>query len=221
MTDRSRRRTPMPAPPPSAPATTPRSTADRASSCRRSSPSWARADSASSRSARATWRVRLRRPAGRRPGRRSSGDRAGATQPGHERPGRDRRPRDAGCRPDLGGHRPTGDPAADAADRGRTSRVADEPRRTVRAIAVAGCGVFQPRRDRRAARVRQGDRLGGSRPAGRPQRVVTRRSTASSAPALVEAGEAVEYGQELAGIELVALRCRPAAGPERLMFSGS
>ncbi len=68
-------------------------------------------------------------------------------------------------------------------------------------------GVFQPRPDvKPGTRVRNGDRLGAVDMLGIPQEVVAPADGILGA-SLVEAGQAVEYGQELIVIELAG---RPA-----------
>ena len=63
-------------------------------------------------------------------------------------------------------------------------------------------GTFQPRSEAKAgARVRSGDRLGAVDMLGVPQDVVAPADGIVGA-SLVDAGEAVEYGQELIVIEL-------------------
>src|SRR5205814_1751957 len=63
-------------------------------------------------------------------------------------------------------------------------------------------GVFQPRTDMKpGTRVRDGDRLGAVDMLGIPQEVVAPADGILGA-SLVEAGQAVEYGQELIVIEL-------------------
>ena len=76
-------------------------------------------------------------------------------------------------------------------------------------------GVFQPRTELKpGTRVRNGDRLGAVDMLGIPQEVVAPADGILGA-SLVEAGQAVEYGQELIVIELAARAGRPERG---LMF---
>ena len=86
----------------------------------------------------------------------------------------------------------------------RTGGAAAEDRRPVEPRAVAtspAVGIYQPRADARAGtRVRAGDRLGMVDMLGVPQEVVAP-SDGLVGASLVEAGEAVEYGQELVVIE--------------------
>ncbi len=86
-----------------------------------------------------------------------------------------------------------------------------------RAIATSpAVGVYQPRKDLSVgARVRAGDRLGFVDLLGVPQEVVAPVDGLVGA-SLVEAGEAVEYGQELVVIELAGAPSGvgdPSSGP--------
>jgi biotin carboxyl carrier protein len=81
---------------------------------------------------------------------------------------------------------------------GQGSAHHDEPRAVATSPAV---GIYQPRAEARAGtRVRAGDRLGMVDMLGVPQEVVAP-SDGLVGASLVEAGEAVEYGQELVVIE--------------------
>ena len=146
-------------------------------------------------------RVRLRRPADgtvahdRRASDRARGDRArgqaGAVPAAH-----------------AGGMTPVG-PGREARDgrearEGRESRDGhdgsglDEPRAVATSPAV---GIYQPRAEARAGtRVRAGDRIDMVDMLGVPQEVVAPMDGLVGA-SLVEAGDAVEYGQELVVIE--------------------
>jgi biotin carboxyl carrier protein len=87
-----------------------------------------------------------------------------------------------------------GRPGGDGHDASRL----DEPRAIATSPAV---GIYQPRAEARAGtRVRAGDRLGMVDMLGVPQEVVAPMDGLVGA-SLVEAGEAVEYGQELVVIE--------------------
>jgi biotin carboxyl carrier protein len=87
-----------------------------------------------------------------------------------------------------------GRPGGDGHDAARL----DEPRAIATSPAV---GIYQPRAEARAGtRVRAGDRLGMVDMLGVPQEVVAPMDGLVGA-SLVEAGEAVEYGQELVVIE--------------------
>jgi acetyl-CoA carboxylase biotin carboxyl carrier protein len=124
------------------------------------------------------WRVRLRRPATASGSRdRRAGDRAASerqTERGPERPPR--------------AHHHT-EPAASV--RTDSRNVATSP----------AVGVYQPRKDLTAgARVRAGDRLGAVDMLGIPQEVVSPVDGIVGV-SLVEAGDAVEYGQQLIVIE--------------------
>ena len=125
------------------------------------------------------WRVRLRRPSAstgnrdRRAGDRTAADRA--TEKATERP------------PRAHPHHP--EPSASVRTDSRS--VATSP----------AVGVYQPRKDLTAgARVRAGDRLGAVDMLGIAQEVVSP-VDGMVGTSLVEAGDAVEYGQELIVIE--------------------
>ncbi|HSO30768.1 MAG TPA: biotin/lipoyl-containing protein [Candidatus Sulfomarinibacteraceae bacterium] len=166
------------------------------------------------------WRVRLRRPAGAGPshGRRAT-DRPSRAHPGHEQHGHPaaapephRPPRAAhaagtvastngsggpslapvgpGRSTDPASPAATPDPAAAAATAGR-SRIATSP----------AVGVFQPGpKAVGGTRVRAGDRLGAVDMLGVPQEVVSP-VDGIVVGVIVEAGTAVEYGQELINLE--------------------
>jgi len=170
------------------------------------------------------WKVRLRGPGhGPNLGRRAS-DRASRAQPGHaghghapgalegHRPARPANVAVAGAPHSTNGSGPvTPSPAtgtlADAGDAGRRHDDADSRRTVATSPAV---GIFRPRKETPSgARVRSGDALGIVDVLGIPQEVVAPTDGVVGAT-LVEAGEAVEYGQELVVIELVSA---PAAGP--------
>jgi biotin carboxyl carrier protein len=125
------------------------------------------------------WRVRLRRPATAGGSRdRRAADRAASDRPterGPERPPR--------------AHHHLPEPAASVRTDSRS--VATSP----------AVGVFQPRKDLTAgARVRAGDRLGAVDMLGIAQEVVSPVDGIVGV-SLVEAGDAVEYGQELIVVE--------------------
>jgi biotin carboxyl carrier protein len=149
------------------------------------------------------WHVRLRRPAegaptgsarDRRPGERERSARGpgvpataygqtGLTPVGPGRDGRD------GERDGRDGR--DGPQTRDGAARDQGRIVASSP----------AVGIFKPRPDARAGtRVRAGDRLGSVDMLGVPQEVVAPADGVVGA-SLVEAGDAVEYGQELILIE--------------------
>jgi biotin carboxyl carrier protein len=151
------------------------------------------------------WRVRLRRPGAsaasaiareRRPGERERAARSGASQ--------------GGTHAAAGGMTPVG-PGREARDAhngrepgafrdGRTDGRIDD-----RIVATSpAVGIFQPRAEARAGtRVRAGDRLGAVDMLGVPQEVVAPSDGVVGA-SLVEAGDAVEYGQELILIEFAS-----------------
>jgi biotin carboxyl carrier protein len=166
------------------------------------------------------WHVRLRRPYGIGPGEgRRVTDRPSRTQPGHEGHGHGR----AG----VESHRPARPPAAastssggatgitagsgaasaatNGASSGSRARSHDVDKERSRSIATSpAVGTFNPGpRATSGTRVRAGDSLGTVDMLGIPQDI--------PAPAdgivgqtLVEAGMAVEYGQELIRLELTA-----------------
>jgi len=162
------------------------------------------------------WRIRLRRPAGAGPqyGRRAA-DRAGQRiHPGHDGVGAPAAVRPAGSLPAgppalAGSSNGSGGPALAPVgpgragdDPGRGNDAADPPAAARGPIATSpAVGVFQPGPAAAGGtRVRTGDRLGVVDMLGIPHDVV--------APAdgivigvIVEAGTAVEYGQELVHIE--------------------
>ncbi len=100
--------------------------------------------------------------------------------------------------------------AADARQEAAVTRPADDPVAANRAVAVSpAVGYFRPRPDLVAgARVRAGDRLGVVDVLGVAQEVVAPADGIVGAT-LVEAGEPVEYGQEIVEIEFLD---RPVAG---------
>jgi biotin carboxyl carrier protein len=173
------------------------------------------------------WKVRLRRPGqGPNLGRRAT-DRPSRAQPGHaghgHAPGaleghRPARPAGvvgaavAGTPHSTNGSAPPGTSAPVAgqpseSEGGRRREDADLHRIVATSPAV---GIFRPRKQAGSgARVRSGDPLAVVDVLGIPQEVVAPIDGVVG-ETLVEAGEAVEYGQELIVIELVTA---PAAGP--------
>jgi biotin carboxyl carrier protein len=160
------------------------------------------------------WTVRVRRPAegaGRHS--RRQADRASRSQPGHaghghgpaafegHRTARDARPAAGGGTISSNGAS-AGDSAGDAGmTKQRSSDGGSDPHRVV--ATSPAVGVFQPRSELTpGTRVRGGDRLGAVDMLGIPQEVVAPADGILGA-CLVEAGQAVEYGQELIIIELV------------------
>jgi biotin carboxyl carrier protein len=153
------------------------------------------------------WRVRLRRPVDgaatgareRRPGERERAGRSGAGPAGSHLPagltavGPGREGRDAR---DGRGRLP----ARDGGDR-RDVEGREDGRFVASSPAV---GIFQPRPEARAGtKVRAGDRLGSVDMLGIPQEVVAPSDGVVGA-SLVEAGDAVEYGQDLILIEFAS-----------------
>ena len=150
------------------------------------------------------WRVRLRRPGDqlaaaareRKPGDRERAARAASASAGAAHahaglmpvgPGRDGR--DGDGRDGRDGHEPR-----DGTGRDQARIVATSP----------AVGIFKPRPEARAGtRVRAGDRLGSIDMLGVPQEVVAPADGLVGA-SLVEAGDAVEYGQELILIEFAS-----------------
>ena len=149
------------------------------------------------------WRVRLRRPAdgAARAERRPTGS-ASRSQPGHAGHGHGPLPTE--------GHRAArqGSPSANGASHGQQVPVGpgrgtgpDAPADGPTVASSPAVGIYRPDPDSTAGRrVRAGDRLGVVDMLGVPQEVL--------APAdgvlgeqLVDAGDAVEYGQELVVIE--------------------
>jgi biotin carboxyl carrier protein len=135
------------------------------------------------------WQVRLRRPFGAGPGEgRRLTDRPSRAQPGHEGHGHAR----AGVESHRGGTgTSTNGTGGDGADRKRT-------------ITSPAVGIFQPgARAASGTRVRAGDSLGTVNVIGVPQDILAPADGMVGAT-LVEAGTAVEYGQDLIRIELAA-----------------
>ena len=159
------------------------------------------------------WKVRLRRPAGGADGivhGRRATDRPSRPQPGHA--GHGHAP--AG----IESHRGAASPRRrDRARRrsGPAGRAAGPARDPNRAVATSpAVGIFQPRPEMRpGTRVRAGDRLGFVDVLGVRQEVVSPVDGRVGAT-VVEAGEAVEYGQELVRLELASApaSASPATG---------
>jgi biotin carboxyl carrier protein len=145
------------------------------------------------------WQVRLRRPYGTAPGEgRRAGDKASRSQPGHEGHGHGR------AAPEGTRGSKAGASAAARGGAGATNgtRARDELERS-RSIATSpAVGIFQPgSRAVSGTRVRAGDSLGSVDMLGVPQDVLAPVDGIVGST-LVEAGTAVEYGQELIRIEL-------------------
>jgi len=149
------------------------------------------------------WRVRLRRPADgvaagreRRAGDRERGSRSASGSAVHSSltavgPGREGRD---------GAERETRDGRNGTSD-GHNGAGHDDDRLVATSPAV---GIFRPRPEARAGtRVRAGDRLGSVDMLGIAQEVVAPADGVVGA-SLVEAGDAVEYGQELILIEFAS-----------------
>lgn len=177
------------------------------------------------------WKVRLRRPGnGPNLGRRAT-DRPSRAQPGHaghghapgalegHRPARPAGMAVAGAAHSTNGSAPPGaaspvpSPPSESAE-GRRRDDADFHRTVATSPAV---GIFRPRKQTSSgARVRSGDPIGVVDVLGIPQEIIAPIDGVVG-ETLVEAGEAVEYGQELIVIELVTA---PAAGPPADAGSG-
>jgi biotin carboxyl carrier protein len=165
------------------------------------------------------WRVRIRRPADGEAGgaTRRSADRPSRAQPGHAGHGHSpagfeghRSARQSPEGGPSGSHSTNGSspsltavgPGPDPAAGGDGSRAGGE-RRASRSVATSpAVGVYQPRSAATpGTRVRAGDRLGVVDMLGVAQDVVAPVDGLIGA-SLAEAGQAVEYGQELVVIEL-------------------
>ena len=151
------------------------------------------------------WQVRLRRPYGVGPGEgRRATDKASRTQPGHEGHGHGRAGVE-GHRPGRSGSAGGGSasssssgagapPSGASAASGSTSMIASSP----------AVGIFNPGpRAISGTRVRSGDSLGTVNMLGIPQDIASPVDGIVGAT-LVEAGTAVEYGQDLIRLELTA-----------------
>lgn len=160
------------------------------------------------------WHVRLRRPYGTAPGEgRRAGDKASRSQPGHEGHGHGRAAPEGhrGARSAGGASGITaGSGAASASSNGTGGD--DHPLDKSRSIATSpAVGIFQPgSRAASGTRVRAGDSLGSVNVLGVPQDVLAPFDGIVGAT-LVEAGMAVEYGQELIRIELATAPSAPEA----------
>ena len=177
-----------------------------------------------------SWTVRVRRPADGGGGHnRRATDRPSRSQPGHaghghapagfegHRSARDAKPAPAqhstnGASPAGADGEPTGSAGSVASGGAASSaapsaasatRASDDGADRYRVIATSpAVGIYQPRPEAKSGtRVRSGDRLGAVDMLGIPQEVVAPADGIVGA-SLVEAGETVEYGQELVIIEL-------------------
>jgi len=165
------------------------------------------------------WHVRLRRPYGIGPGEgRRSGDKPSRTQPGHEGHGHGRAGVEGRQRSTSGS--PTGatagSGAASAASNGSngTGRGVgrDESDRSRSIAQSPGVGYFQPGpKAASGTRVRAGDTLGTVDVLGVRQEVIAP-ADGIVGQTLVEAGTAVEYGQELIRLEMTGPTTAGAAG---------
>lgn len=155
------------------------------------------------------WAIRVRRPGdGVASQARRATDRASRAQPGHAGHGHG----PAG----FEGHRSARETKAGVSSNGTgpgshgvagdgSGRDGGDPHRVI--ASSPAVGVFQPRSDMKpGSRVRSGDRIGAVDMLGIAQEV-TAPADGILGASLVEAGQAVEYGQELIVIELAA---RPA-----------
>jgi biotin carboxyl carrier protein len=162
------------------------------------------------------WTVRVRRPADGAPSaNRRSGERASRSQPGHAGHGHPpggfeghRSARD-GARASHASTNGSTPGSTEAAPGHRPAEAGSDGHRVV--ATAPAVGVFQPRADMTpGTRVRSGDRLGAVDVLGIPQEVVAP-SDGILGASLVEAGQAVEYGQELILIELASRAAERAA----------
>jgi acetyl-CoA carboxylase biotin carboxyl carrier protein len=154
------------------------------------------------------WQVRLRRPYGVGPGEgRRVTDKASRTQPGHEGHGHgragvegQRASRGAGSGSGSASGGSSGGSPAAAASSGSNGVVASSP----------AVGIFNPgQRAASGTRVRAGDVLGTVNMLGIPQDIASPADGIVGAT-LVEAGTAVEYGQELIRLEMTG----PSSGAQ-------
>jgi biotin carboxyl carrier protein len=171
------------------------------------------------------WHVRLRRPYGVGPGEgRRATDKPSRSQPGHEGHGHARAGVEGhrGSRPASGSGASAGSPsgitagsgAASASNNGTSARSSgrDADGERSRSIATSpAVGIFHPGpKAASGTRVRSGDALGSVDVLGVRQDV-TAPADGIVGQTLVEAGMAVEYGQDLIRLELTA-PAAPAAG---------
>ena len=164
------------------------------------------------------WTIRVRRPADATPGHgRRTADRASRSQPGHaghgHAPGgfeghRSAREVRAGGPSAASSNGASPGTASDAGSGTGHHPIDERSASGHRVVATSpAVGVFQARADLTpGSRVRNGDRLGAVDMLGIPQEVVAPADGILGAT-LVEAGQAVEYGQDLIVIELAG---RPA-----------
>lgn len=164
-----------------------------------------------------SWTIRVRQPAEASAGHgQRASDRASRSLPGHaghghpaagfegHRSSRDGRPLGSASAIATGssnGSRPGATDGASAGGAGhRSGEPGADPHRVV--ATSPAVGVFQPKAELKpGSRVREGDRLGAVDMLGIPQEVLAPADGILGA-SLVEAGQAVEYGQQLIVIEL-------------------
>ena len=168
-----------------------------------------------------SWSIRVRRPADGTAGQgRRASDRPSRSQPGHaghgHAPGGFEGHRSAhGAKAPpvaAGSSNGAGPGTAFDPSGGNGQRPADPAADAHRVVATSpAVGVFQPKADvKPGTRVRNGDRLGAVDMLGIPQEVIAPADGILGA-SLVEAGQAVEYGQELIVIELAGRTADRAA----------
>ena len=154
------------------------------------------------------WHVRLRRPYGTAPGEgRRATDKPSRSQPGHEGHPHGRAAPE-GHRGGRGAAGPSGTTAGTGAASASTNGTGSGEERSLdksRVIATSpAVGIFQPgSRAASGTRIRAGDSLGAVNVLGVPQDVLAPVDGIVGAT-LVEAGVAVEYGQELILIEFAS-----------------
>jgi biotin carboxyl carrier protein len=159
------------------------------------------------------WQVRLRRPYGVGPGEgRRSSDKPSRSQPGHEGHGHGRAAPETHRGGRSGGSSgggatgtTAGTGAASASSNGTGAGAGDGSGDRTRTVATSpAVGIFQPgSRAASGTRVRAGDSLGTVNVIGVPQDILAP-ADGIVGSTLVEAGTAVEYGQELIRLELAA-----------------
>ena len=161
------------------------------------------------------WHVRLRRPFGTAPGEgRRSGDKPSRSQPGHEGHGHGRAApeghrasRSSGGSSGAASGGASGITAGSGAASASTNGTGPDEHLLAKSRAIAtspAVGIFQPgARAASGTRIRAGDTLGAVNVLGVPQDVLAPVDGIVGST-LVEAGMAVEYGQDLIRIELAA-----------------
>jgi biotin carboxyl carrier protein len=167
------------------------------------------------------WHVRLRRPYGTVPGEgRRAGDRSSRAQPGHDGHGR---PAPEGHRTARTSGGASGITAGSGAASASTNGTGADEHLLERSRSIAtspAVGIFQPgTRAASGTRVRAGDSLGAVNVLGVPQDVLAPVDGVVGST-LVEAGMAVEYGQDLIRIELAVLSSG-SSGPAGASASAS